>query len=300
MISFFSRFYFLSKLTTSLILLILLFFLSYFFIKAFLKEDNFNNSHLKTEELSHQIFNLAKSVESNSENLNIVKNLIEENKQSVEDIGIILEDLNDNRVNNNLFLKIDKLSAENKKLADELFNILTTINNIDNIHPSIPQSKSSSLPVNNIIELIRLKLNIGLNFNEEVDLLKNFEINAQYESNVEKLSIYAIESFSGLDKLNFSFDQISSSFLNDYYLNKNNNNFIKHFFNLVSFQPNLSKDIEDETVLLLSLAKQYLLDKNLDESIKQLNNLDEGEYYFSNWIKQATYYDRVINLLNNF
>ena len=44
MFNFLSRFYFLSKLTTSLVLLILLILISYLFIKAFLEQNDQNNS----------------------------------------------------------------------------------------------------------------------------------------------------------------------------------------------------------------------------------------------------------------
>ena len=88
--------------------------------------------------------------------------------------------------------------------------------------------------------------------------------------------------------------------MNDYYLKKNNSYFIKNFFNLVLIQPNLSENIEDETVLLLSLAKQNLLEKNVNESIIKLNELNDGEYFFSKWVKQAKYYVQVTSLLNKF
>ena len=154
--------------------------------------------------------------------------------------------------------------------------------------------------VNNIVKLIRLKLNSGLSFSEEVLLLKELKHSAEYISNVEKLSIYATEDFLGLDQLNTNFDQLSSRYLNDYYLKKNNNYFVKHFFNLVLIKPNLNEDVENETVLLLSLAKQNLLEKNVNESIIKLNELNDGEYFFSKWVKQAKYYVQVTSLLNKF
>ena len=65
-------------------------------------------------------------------------------------------------------------------------------------------------------------------------------------------------------------------------------------------QPNINGNIKDDTVLLLSLAKQNLLNKNLNESIKQLNTLNDDKNYFLLWIKQAKYYDQVIYLLSKF
>ena len=253
---------------------------------------------MKIEVLSNQISNLAKMVDQNSKNLDTVKSLVQDNKRSVQDINYSLETFNGNRVNNDLLLKIDKLFEKNNKLQNELSDISSVINNFETFQPSLLQDKKISTTVNNIVKLIRLKLNSGLSFSEEVLLLKELKHSAEYISNVEKLSIYATEDFFDLDKLNTNFDQLSSRYLNDYYLKNNNNYFIKHFFNLVLIKPNLNEDVENETVLLLSLVKKNLIEKNLNESIKQLNKLNDGDYFFTPWKEQAMYYDQVTNLLN--
>ena len=297
---FLSRFYFLSKLTTSFVLLIFLILLSYLFIQAYLEQGNPNSSHMKIEELSSQIFNLKGVVEQNSTNLNVTKDIIQENIKLTKDLDISLETLNNDEMNDNILLQINKLFEENKKLKNELHNISSIINNLENFQSTSPEIKKSSAFVNNILQLIELKLDNGIDFNKEIEILLDLELNAEFFSNVEKLSIYAKESFSGLDQLKADFDQISASYLKDYYLKKDNNYFIKFVFNLVSIQPNLNKNAKDENILFLSSAKQHLLNKNLNESIKQLNRLNGGTSYFSTWIKQATYYEQVRNLLNKF
>lgn len=293
--NFLSRFYFLSKFTTSLILLILLVILSFLFVKSYLKQNSPINSNIEINTLSDQITNLADIVEQNSNNLNAVKSLVIKNEESVENTSINFEALNDN-----LLLQADKITEENKKIKDELYNILLVIKNLQNIPPSLSQNNQSLTTIKNIVKLIRLKLDNGMSFNEEVGLLEDLELDVNYLSYVEKLSIYATKNFFGLEELNNSFDRISSNYLNDYYIKKNKNNFVKFFFNLVSIQPNLHEQVEDETVLLLSLVKQNLLNKHINESIKKLNELNDVEFYFLTWIKQARYYEQVINLLNKF
>ena len=76
------------------------------------------------------------------------------------------------------------------------------------------------------------------------------------------------------------------------------NLFIKYFTNFVSIKPNLSGDIQDKIVHSLSIAKQNLLDKNLEETINQFSSLSSGEYFFASWIEQAEYYIEVTNILN--
>ena len=296
--NFISRFYFFSKLTTTLILFILLIFISYLFVKAYLKEKVPNSNNIKFSELSDKISNLTNIIAQNSNNLNDVRGFVKDNKESVNDIILNLENLNDNKVNNNLILQVEKLFEENNKLKEKLQNISS--NNLKNSNEKIIQDEKLHASINSIIKLIRLKLNNGSNFNEEVEWLIDLELNEKHSLNLEKLSIHATKNFTGINKLERNLDQISSKYLNDYYIKKNNFRFIKYFINIIKIQPNLNDNVKNETVLLLSLAKQNFLDNNLDESIKKINKLDDGEYYFSTWIEQALYYEEVTDLLNKF
>ena len=298
--NFVSRFYFLSKLTTSLILLLLLMFLSYLFVKAYLKEKTPNSNNIKFEDISYQISNLSNVVEQNSNNLNNLKDFVRDNKKSMNDIILSLETLNNNKMNSDLLVQIDKLFEENTKLKNELYKISSVINNLENFKKINSQSDKLYAPINSIVKLIRLKLNNGSSFMEEAELLKDLDLSAEHISNVEKLSIYSTKDFPGIHKLTTNFDEISSQYLQSYYLKKNNTHFMKYFIGLVSIQPSLNDDIEDENVLLLSLAKQNLLDKHLNKTINYLKNLNDEEFFFSTWIEQVKYYEQVTKLLDKF
>ena len=91
--NFLSRFYFLSKLTTSMVLLILLFLLSYLFIKAYLEQNSSSNSSIRIEELSTKLVNLSNVVEKNSSYINIVKDHVLDNKQFVKEIILKVNEL---------------------------------------------------------------------------------------------------------------------------------------------------------------------------------------------------------------
>ena len=293
--NFLSRFYFLSKLTTSMVLLILLFLLSYLFIKAYLEQNSSSNSSIRIEELSTKLVNLSNVVEKNSSNINIVKDHVLDNKQFVKEIILKVNELKENKINDDVLTQINNLSEENQELKVKLNSLLSTFNN--NIVNQLPlRDQQSPMPVKSLINLIRLKLDNGTNFNKEVELLQDLQLNVVQLSSVEKLLILATNNFPGLLKLNVDLDDISSDYLNDYYLKKNK--FIKYFTNFVSIKPNLSGDIQDKTVHSLSIAKQNLLDKNLEETINQFSSLSSGEYFFASWIEQAEYYIEVTNILN--
>ena len=144
------RFYFLSKLTTSLILLILLIILSYLFIKAFLEQRDLNTNNNIIEELSNKVTDLATIVKKNSTNLNLVKNYVKENKQSMQDISTNIATLNNSKINDNIFPQIEKLSKENAKLKDEINNFSLIINSLDNLQLTSIQTDKSLTPLKNI------------------------------------------------------------------------------------------------------------------------------------------------------
>ena len=111
-------------------------------------------------------------------------------------------------------------------MKEKLQNISS--NNLKNSNEKIIQDEKLHASINSIIKLIRLKLNNGSNFNEEVEWLIDLELNEKHSLNLEKLSIHATKNFTGINKLERNLDQISSKYLNDYYIKKNNFRFIKY------------------------------------------------------------------------
>ena len=108
--------------------------------------------------LSNKINHLENIVKQNSSNLNAVKSLVQDNQESVKNIDVSLKTLNDKKINNNLSLQIDKLFKENNKLKDEIYNFSSKIDNLENFQPSALLVQGSLTPVNNIVKLIKLKL----------------------------------------------------------------------------------------------------------------------------------------------
>ena len=104
-------------------------------------------------------------------------------KQSGIDISDLLSLDNQYR---QLLQQIEKLSVENAKFKDEINNFSSIINNLDNLQLTSIQTNKSLTPQKNIIRLIKLKLENGTNFSEEVTLLQNLEIGREYLSDVEK------------------------------------------------------------------------------------------------------------------
>lgn len=293
-----NRFYFLTKLSTSLFLLVLLLLLSYLFIKAYLNQNDFNKSTIKFEELSTQFFNLSSLVKQNSDNTSAVKGLVLENKKSVKKLLIAVNKSEKNLLNNDILVQIGQLSEENAKLKnqiDSLINELAPSKKLTSFN-----STHSSKILESLINLIKHKLNDGSSFIEDVELLSDLKISEQQKSYVEKLLILSSKEFLGFNKLKNDFDHLSTDYLNQYYLSAYSKNLSKYFTNFISIEPNLNNNIQDEMVIILASAKKLLLEKKFNESVAKISLLDNGETFFSAWIDKAILYDEVDDILKNF
>ena len=270
-----NRFYFLSKLGTSLILLFGLLFICYLFIETYLEQNNIKKSKIKMQDISLQIESLANIVEQNSSNINSIKDLVIENKKSVSNITVKLKDSKNNK---EILEKIDMLANENKKINNKIILLFDSVNNKKNIVANQNESNSSYQNLNNIIKFIYLKLENGKKFEEEIELLKMSSLNARQESNIDKLLILSSKNFF-----------------------KDKNNYItKNLANLIMIQPNMNTKIEDNTVYLLAQVKRDLTSKNIKDAIQKLYLLQNSASFFDSWIKDAELYAEIENILDNF
>ena len=293
-----SRFYFLSKLTTSIILLVSLLFLGYLFLRAYSVDTN--NSKVAFE-LTKELKNLSNSVEKNSTKLKFIGDIIIKNENSFNEFASVINNLKENKLNKELLIQIKELFNENDMLSNEIANLSKKIDLINNSDKKLEKNVNNNFPVNNLINLIRLKLESGINVNNEIQLLQNFDYSEDKISYLEKLQILSSKNFIGLNKLNKSFEKISSEYLNVYYLKKNNNKFFKYLSNIVTVQPNFNGEIEDENIRLLVKVRTKLYEKNIDSALKYLLLVNDSEIFFKQWINEANYFiefDKILNKLS--
>jgi hypothetical protein len=73
---------------------------------------------------------------------------------------------------------------------------------------------------------------------------------------------------------------------------------MKYFLSFVTIQPNMSESTKDKNIKSLVLAKQGLLNNDLEEVVNQLNSIQDANVFFKTWIEQANYYIEVKSILN--
>ena len=286
-----SRFYFLTKLTTSLILLFSLLFLGYLFLRAYLVDTNNSGAVF---ELTKELKFLSESVEKNSTNLELIGDIIIKNQNSFNELTSVINDLKQNKSNEELLIQIKKLFKENDILKNEIFYLSKKINSTNNQS----QESQNKFPVHNLINLIKLKVESGISVDAEVDLLQNFYYSEDKISYLEKLQILSNRNFIGFSKLNKSFEKNTSEYLNSYYLETSNYSFTRYLSNIVKIQPNFNGEIKDETVRLLARTRTKLHEKDLESALNNLLLVSNNEIFFKQWIDEVNYYIEFEKALN--
>ena len=272
----FKKFYFLTKLSSSLILLLLVIFLIYLFSKAYIEEANlvtntpaeeFNEIRYevsdqlkKNNDLILDVANRIKKIENEIDLLKL-KNNDENNRTILEDISKISKEiliLKNNNKNKNVFSKNEKLFDEKKFLI---------VKYIDNIILSIDE---------------------GYNYNDAIQELVLLIKDENLKTYLDRLLIISYEENLSFEKLKENFELNSNLFLKKYLLYKSDNSyitkFILKFFNL---KINKDKKNEDSVIENLSNAKNYLYEKDISNSIKELIKIDDIESHFGLWIESA-------------
>ena len=291
MVNLLSRFYFLTKLTTSLILLFSLLFLGYLFLRAYLVDTNNSGAVF---ELTKELKFLSESVEKNSTNLELIGDIIIKNQNSFNEFTSVINNLKQNKSNEELLIQIKKLFKENDILKNEIFYLSKKINSTNNQS----QESQNKFPVHNLINLIKLKVESGISVDAEVNLLQNFYYSEDKISYLEKLQILSNRNFIGFSKLNKSFEKNTSEYLNSYYLETSNYSFARYLSNIVKIQPNFNGEIKDETVRLLASTRTKLHEKDLESALNNLLLVSNNEIFFKQWIDEVNYYIEFEKALN--
>ena len=290
-----NRFYLFSKLTTSIILFIILVFLIFLFGNSFLNNQSDLDSLMKLEE---DYISLSKIVNYNSDALGGIENIILENNEYFKNISSSIEILQ-KKPSDDFKEKLDKINNENNLLKNKILELSKKISELeDNNFLDNSDYTKNQFTIKNLIKLINIKFDNGNDIKNEVNLLSDFNFKNNKDPYIEKLQTLANINFYGLSEINNNFDETTSLYLQEYFLEKNNNLFIKYLSNVITVEPNLDGNVQDTTVKIFVEIKNNILDKNINLAVNKLILVDNNEKYFSKWIEQANYYIEFKNTLN--
>ena len=277
--NFFNNFYFLTKLTTTLILFFAVLFLGYLLVKSY--KVNNEESYIIT--IDDKINALSQSIEDYSKQLISINQKASNNEKS---LSLLNQTLNNNFADANF----DKILKKNQNLQEQITNLANSINSSKNTIIKHTENKNTNNTVSNLIDLIELKYENGSNINSELLLLQNQINDDSKKAYLEKLFILSDKQFIGIVNLQNQFEKLMREYLNEYYKKKNNNLFVNYLINFFYIEPNYNSNFKDETLKRFSIIKNKLFEKDIKSSLEYLSLIDDSNIYFSSWIEEAKDY----------
>ena len=285
------NFYFLTKLSSSIILLLIIIFLIYVFYKGYVKQMNLGDNNqlseinIIQEQVSTSLEKTNKSVIDLIKKIENIESKIQslESRDDLSNNTVKKEDL-DEILNQILILKKDKSIANNLSQEGNLIN-------------------EKIFLIDKHLSNIQLSIEKGLSYDDIIDeLFKILPTNIAI-SHLEKLSIIANEGVKSYTELKNNFNSSSDLFLREYLIKKSGDSFfIQFFLNIFNLKPDRNNISEDKNVKRLSSAKIYLDQKNIQNTIDELLKIEDIELYFQIWIKEAEKYSesyKLIELIKN-
>ena len=243
--SFFNKFYFITKLTTTLVLFSAVLFLGYLLAKSY--KANNEESYIIT--IDDKINTLSQLIGNYSQKLISINQKISDNEKS---LSLINKQFNSNFLD----AEFDELLKKNQNLQEQITNLGNSINFSENRIIKNNENKGVNNTISNLINLIELKYENGSNINAELLLLQNQIHDDSKKAYLEKLFILSDQKFIGIVNLQNQFERLMREYLNDYYKKRNNNLFINYLINFFYIEPNYNSNFTNETLKRFSMIKK--------------------------------------------
>ena len=186
------RFYLLSKLSTTLVLLCILIFLAFLFSKAYLDQDVDTDGY---SQLKSELESLSRIVDKNTIDAQSSEKIILNNKKIFNNINTAISKLENSNSNEILVKKINEISKENQYLKNELINLTSKIELFNNSNYKLSNFINDEQSINSLVKLIKIKLENGKNIEKEVYLLEDLNKNNDIAVYIEKLKILENNNF---------------------------------------------------------------------------------------------------------
>ena len=285
---FFDSFYLLSKFSLSFVLLICILFLIYLLYVNYQDEEKTSKIQLELEnelraninENSEFIKNISNEILETKTALINIEKIIKENskKESEVDLTAINESIDTLNKNFNS-LSSDISSLKNKKKE-----------NLSNKNPELINQS-----INEIIELIKIKYENSVNFDNELMYLESILENDKIPV-LEKLSILKNKKYKGHMFLENQFNDEVNLYLKSI-MNKNNNFLNKIFLPYINLSPSSENKIIDERILILDEIKFNIKNRNINKAYYSMNKIEKYEMFFQVSLNEMKNYNDFIKAL---
>ena len=266
-----NNFYVFSKLSLSFILLICVLFLIYLLYTNYQNEDKVTKNQIELEN------ELKENIKTNSEFIQSISKEILETKTALISIEKIVKD----NLNKETEVDLTSINESIEKL-NKNFNILSSeISNLK-IKKTEYQSTTNSELINQsiteVVELIKIKYENGVNFDKELKYLETI-LGKDKTPILEKLLVLRNNKYKG----HFFLENQFNAEVNLYLKNsmKENNSFLnKIFLPHINISPSSENIIIDKKILILEEIKFYIKNRNIDQAYDSINKIENYKAFF--------------------
>lgn len=287
----YEKLYLFSKFSVSFILLICLIGLLYVFLINYQNETKLsqNNSLIQN--------NLQNDV---NKNLNLIKNLSEELKltrSTIAEIQNLLKFSDDKKIKNDILKISEKINILNNNfnvLSKEIENFrnnnnLTNKNNND--QPSIIYEGR-----NEVINLILIKYENNINFDQELQYLKTIS-NEKKLPIFEKISLLKQDPFKGFKNLKNIFNSETNLFLKENIIKKEDSFISKFLLPYLNISPSSENTITNNEILALSKISKNLDNKDIRKALDNFKAINNYKIKFTQSLEEINKYLKFVNEL---
>ena len=270
----FESFYIFSKFALSFTLLICLIGTLYILYTNYKKENLISKNQISFEnEIKENINNNFELINDAINKMKINEAVLAEITKSIESLKnlnnsneVSLINKNIKTLNNNFSL----LSEEIKNLKENNFNL-----------PSNEEKNKKILEknINEIINLIMIKYENNLNFEFELDYLKEI-IGSEKLTKIEKLSILSENPFKGYEYLNTVFDDEINHYTKKIINTNPDSLFSKIILPYIEVSPTTENKVTDDLILQIKKIKFDFDNRNIDAVFKNLKTIKNYDKEF--------------------
>ena len=266
------------KFSTSLILIGIIVFLLYLFYISYRDKLSTSNKKDEFDFFEQNFLTFEKSINGNFDEIKALGNKIINNKKSIETLTKSINFEEYENLIKQYKIELKTIKSQNLKLKEELSFVSKKLNNTDSKKIN---EINFSLPLKDILDLIKIKLSLGKKFDKEINIIENLYKTPDNESNIEKLKIISQKRFYSLEKLTTEFEQLSSKYI-EKRISENSNFIFMYFLKFVSIKPNKNNEISEEYIYNLVDIKKNLEEKKWNELKNKIKFIKKIEI-FNSW-----------------
>ena len=235
----------------------------------------------------NKIGSISKSLDEYNRNLSNINTKLKSNDLLIEELKTLVVNSQKDEKEDQYQSQINDLKILNKKLEKKINNINDNFIIKDNLELSF-NKQINSKQVYDLKKIILLKFKNGEKISDEINLLESISKNTD-KYIFEKLYIFEMQNFLGMNNLEKEFDTSVKKFIR-FNLLSDQNLILNFILNFVSVKPNNIEKYEIEEMNIIMRAKEYMQIEDLNKSLKQILLLSNNDKFFKNWINQTKMY----------